>query len=559
MGDVAMGDVVVGLDVGTTRVKAVAFEVDVTGGARPRRWSVQRASGVAATARARQEVDPAVLVAAVHATLADLVEAVGGRAVVAVGVSTAMHGLVGLDDRLRATGPLLGWGDHRAAAAAASLRADPAAMDALAPTGTPVHPMSPLVKLRWLAEHDRTAHATPRWWVGTKEVVLLALSGDLVVDESSASGSGLLDVAARTWNDAALAVAGIDADRLARVVAGSTVLALSQAAAAATGISSGTPVVAGGADGPLANLGTGATAPGVAACSIGTSAAFRVTTRRPVVDAGSGLFCYVLDDDRWVTGAALSNGGSAAMWAAEALYPDLSHDAPVTVGPDPTGRDLVDRSAGLRQVLDRAAAVRAGCDGLAVLPYLTDERSPLDASGVHGTVIGLSSRHTRDHLTRAVVEGVARQVAWLAARVDEREAVHEVRATGGALDHPLWSGALAAALPWPVRTPAAGGTGAVGSGSPDPSPTSSPGPSPASSPGPADGSVVGAAALAWVAVGGAPDPDAAVAFLAGRSGGFGPPVPVAPETRRALEATDVALRDQLAALASLATPFWPHH
>lgn len=442
MGDVAMGDVVVGLDVGTTRVKAVAFEVDVTGGARPRRWSVQRASGVAATARARQEVDPAVLVAAVHATLADLVEAVGGRAVVAVGVSTAMHGLVGLDDRLRATGPLLGWGDHRAAA---------------------------------------------------------------------------------------------------------------------TGISSGTPVVAGGADGPLANLGTGATAPGVAACSIGTSAAFRVTTRRPVVDAGSGLFCYVLDDDRWVTGAALSNGGSAAMWAAEALYPDLSHDAPATVGPDPTGRDLVDRSAGLRQVLDRAAAVRAGCDGLAVLPYLTDERSPLDASGVHGTVIGLSSRHTRDHLTRAVVEGVARQVAWLAARVDEREAVHEVRATGGALDHPLWSGALAAALPWPVRTPAAGGTGAVGSGSPDPSPTSSPGPSPASSPGPADGSVVGAAALAWVAVGGAPDPDAAVAFLAGRSGGFGPPVPVAPETRRALEATDVALRDQLAALASLATPFWPHH
>lgn len=534
-----MSDVVVGLDVGTTRVKAVAFEVNGSEGAGSRTWSADRPSGVVASAPGRQELDPDGLVDAVLGVLADLVTAIDGRAVSAVGVSTAMHGLVGLDDRRQPIGPLIGWGDERAASTAASLRADPETMTSLGFTGTPVHPMSPLVKLRWLADHDPAAHAAARWWVGIKEIVLQALSGELVVDESSASGSGLLDVTTRTWSPAALQVAGTDATRLARVATGSTVLSLCGAAAVATGIPAATPVVAGGADGPLANLGVGATAPGVAAGSIGTSAAFRVSTRRPVVEAGSGLFCYVLDDDRWVVGAALGNGGSAAMWTAAALYPDLS-DA------DPATR--------LRHVLDRAASVPVGCDGLAVLPYLTGERSPLDATGVRGTVVGLSSRHTRDHLTRAVVEGVARQVAWLAARVDQREAVHEVRATGGALDHPLWSGALAGALPWPVRIPAAGGNWAAGSGGPDPSP----GPSPASSPGLADGSVVGAAALALVAVGGAADPDAAVAFLVGRSAGFGPPVPVAPETRRALEATDASLRDQLVALASLPTPSWPH-
>src|SRR5213078_248786 len=143
----------------------------------------------------------------------------------------------------------------------------------------------------------------------------------------------------------------------------------------------GTPVVVGAADGPLGNLGSGAIAPGVAGLSLGTSGAIRMAVADPHIDEHRTLFCYALTDSLWIVGGAVSNGGIVIRWAGRSLAPDL----PGTSG---------DRTAD-EALLDLAASVPAGSDGLLMLPYLLAERAPLWDPDVPGAYLGLRRDHTR--------------------------------------------------------------------------------------------------------------------------------------------------------------------
>jgi gluconokinase len=157
--------VIVGLDVGTTGVKAVAFGV----GSSWRRVAI-REYPLLQPARDEAVQDPAVMLTAVAAALAECVAVAGDAEVLAVSVSAAMHGLIGLDRDLRPLTPLITWADARAWAEARSLQQ--AGVDLQALTGVPVHPMTPLAKLLWFARHEPETLATARWWVGLKEYLL---------------------------------------------------------------------------------------------------------------------------------------------------------------------------------------------------------------------------------------------------------------------------------------------------------------------------------------------------------------------------------------------------
>jgi gluconokinase len=307
-----------------------------------------------------------------------------------------------------------------------------------------VHAMSPLVKLSWLRAEDPDLLArTPRWG-GVKELVVAALCGGRhVVDRSCASTTGLYDIRAARWDDAALGIAGVRADQLGEVLPTTAVLpGLRPDVARATGLPAGLPVVLGASDGPLANLGTGAVRPDVAAVSLGTSGAMRVVVPAPTVDAGRRLFCYALTDDHWVVGGAVNNGGSVVRWAAQAL-------AAGTGGPAPEGEDADALDA---RLLDEAAGVPPGSAGLLCLPYLLGERAPWWRSGLRGAYLGLRREHRRPHLVRAAVEGVCQQLALVRDAFAATDLpVREVRATGGAVASSLWVRTLAAALDLPVR------------------------------------------------------------------------------------------------------------
>src|SRR3954452_10346109 len=165
---------------------------------------------------------------------------------------------------MRPLTPLVTWAASRARDHARELRRLGQALQLLEVTGTPVHPMSPLVKLIWFSQHAQALTQQARWWVGLKDYVLHHLTGELVTELSSASATGLLNVKARDWDDSALALARIRRDQLPPVLPTTTVLTLAPQSAEWVGLPSGLPVAVGAADGPLGTLGTGAIEPGVA-------------------------------------------------------------------------------------------------------------------------------------------------------------------------------------------------------------------------------------------------------------------------------------------------------
>ena len=503
-------DVLVGLDAGTTSTKAVTCDAEA------------RVRDVVSVSYPLQvphpgwaELDAARLQTAAVEALTDVVRRAQerGDTVVGVSLSAAMHGLVPLDEDGAPLGPLSTWADGRSAEQATSLVADGRARDLHARTGTPVHPMSPLVKLAWWSAQDPgLVRSTPRWG-GVKELMVAALCGRAdVVDLSCASATGLYDLTALRWDDEAMGIAGVRAEQLAEVVPTTEVLrGLTSEVARTAGLPVDLPVVVGAADGVLANLGTGAVRSGVAAVSLGTSGALRVVVPGPGVDRAGRLFCYALTHDRWVLGGGINNGGSVVRWAARALgAPDH----------DPRGEDADDLDA---RLLDEASGVPVGSDGLLCLPYLLGERAPWWRPGLSGAYLGLRREHRRPHLVRAAVEGVCQQLALVRDALDaEDRPVSQVRATGGAVASPLWTSTLAAALDLPVGV--------------------------ADSP---EGTAVGACLLGLHALGQLPDLDAASALVTSAD-------PVEPDPAAAahfrrlrplVEQSALALTDVFAALA----------
>jgi len=472
--------VIIGLDVGTTGVKAVGFGLDG-----PWRTLAVRQYPLLRPAPGQEVQDPAVILTAASSALTECVASIGTAEVVAVCVSTAMHGLMALDADLRPITPLVTWADGRAGEEAAHLARQSDALDLQQTTGTPVHPMTPMAKLIWFRRHDPTTWKAARWWVGLKDYLLLWLTGTLATELSSASGTGLLEVSTRSWSPLALSAAGVESARLPAILATTDVLALDRRVAATVGLPAGTPVAVGAADGPLANLGTGAITPGVAGLSLGTSGAIRLAVEGPHPDRHGRLFCYALTDSLWVVGGAVSNGGEVLRWA-EGI---LGAGSPVGAdGPPPQG-EMTHQPTG---------PIAESSDGLVMLPFLFPERAPLWDRDLAGAYLGLRHHHSAPHFRRAAMEGVCLQMRFLLERIDEFYPVASIRATGGAFGSALWRDLMAAALDRPMTVI-----------------------------GDEDGTALGAAALGLLALGAVPSLEQALAALGGVS--TGAPAAVAPE------------------------------
>jgi gluconokinase len=422
----AAAAVVLGVDIGTTSTKVVAF--DPSGAA----WGDHTVGYPLEEPEPGEAVqDPdTILRAVLTATAAAAAEATGrGAEVRGLAFSAAMHSLIALDGNGRPLTPSITWADNRATEQAERLRGTPQGLELHRRTGTPLHPMSPLLKLIWFQERQPALAAAANRWVGIKEYVLGHLTGEQVVDHSVASATGLLDLASLDWDEEALRLAGVDPGRLPRLVPTRQVLPLTPAAVAELRLDPATPLVVGATDGPLANLGVGAVRPGVAACSIGTSGALRVMVEKPAVDPRGRVFCYALTEERWVVGGAINNGGVVLQWTRDALAPELDPDeAP-------------------ERLLAEATRAPAGSAGLVMLPYLLSERAPHWSSLPRGAYVGLTRAHHRPHLVRAALEGVCQQLALVleSMRAAGNE-VREVRATGGFARSPFWRQLLTDAL-----------------------------------------------------------------------------------------------------------------
>ena len=367
---------------------------------------------------------------------------VSGNEVVGVGLTGQMHGLVLLDASGDVLRPAILWNDQRTQAECDEIRDLVGRSRLIATTGNDALAGFTAPKLLWVRNHepevyDRVAHV-----LLPKDYVRYRLTGGIATDRAGGSGTILFDLAARDWSQEILTALGLLRDWFPDTHEGPTVTGeVSAEASAATGLAAGTPVVAGAGDQAANGVGVGAVDPGIIAISLGTSGVVFAATDRPAIEPEGRLhaFCHATPDRWHLMGVMLSAAGSLK-WFRETLAPDVEY-ADLDVA---------------------AAAAPAGSAGLLFLPYLTGERTPHPDPLARGAFIGLTVRHQRQHLARAVMEGVAMGLRDSLELMNGVVEPGEVRVSGGGAASDLWLQILADVLRLPVRVVASDESAAHG-------------------------------------------------------------------------------------------------
>ncbi len=419
---------ILGIDIGTTSTKTILFTGDG-------KVVAQRTTNypLLSPKPEIQEQDPEEIYDAVTNGVRAIIQQAGGDRLVGISFSTAMHTLIAVDSQGRPLTRSITWADRRSAPWVNEIRQQCDAHALYSRTGVPLHPMLPLVKLLWLRAERAQVFEQAARFISIKEYILYRWFSRFVVDYSIANATGLFNIHTLEWDDEALAIADVGSDRLSELVPTTRVLrGLNKAAATTMGLSVDTPVVVGASDGALANLGVGAIAPGEVTVTVGTSGAVRASVDHPQTDPKERLFCYALTEERWVIGGATNNGGIVLRWVRDHLA-DSEVDTAKLLQTDP-----------YNILMDIAATVPAGSEGLIFHPYLAGERAPLWDANARGSFLGLALHHTKAHLIRAVLEGMVYNLNAILGAVEgvvgETKGIH---ATGGLVRSALWRQMLA--------------------------------------------------------------------------------------------------------------------
>lgn len=440
-----MGDLFVGIDIGTSGVKVIV---------------VDRAGGLVASASESLDFDrprpgwtetpPSRWWNATVAATQQLVKEVGADRIAAAGLSGQMHGSVFLDAAalenagrgpIDAIAPALMWNDQRTepqrAAIEDLLGGRRACVEA---SGCPSLCGLTVPKLLWLRENKPDVAAQLAGMCLPKDFIALALTGAFCTDVGDASGTMLLDQRTRNWNERTMGALGVERSLVPKVVESGTVIGKVTAwASQATGLAEGTPIVIGSGDNQAAAIGAGVIEPGEVLAILGTSGVVLAPSSEPNADlAGDApgrlnLFCDATgrgeDAGRWMLSGCMLSAAGSLEWARGVLAPDVSFD----------------------QLMREAEGVPAGCDGLVFLPYLTGERCPIPDPDARGGWIGLTRSHTRAHMVRAVIEGVSFGLAQILDIVrDVCGDTNAIRVVGGGAKSVLWRQVLADACGVPT-------------------------------------------------------------------------------------------------------------
>jgi xylulokinase len=377
-----------GIDIGTSGVKAilVAPNGDVVASAvTPLALSTPRPGWA--------EQDPDDWWAAAITSIRDVLGRTPDAHVAGVGISGQMHSSVFLDRTGNVIRPALLWCDGRTTDECEEITLRAGGEERLREwVRNPALEGFTLPKVLWLRNHEPEAYARVATVLLAKDFIRYRLTGVLSSEPSDASGTLMYDPARLQWSDEILRATAVPRTLLPDVGGSSEVVGkITADAARQTGLSEGTPVVGGGADNACGAAGVGVIEPGEAVASWGTSGTVLAPTAEPLVDPGlrAHTFCHVVPKTWYVMGVVLSAGGAFAWYR------------------DQLARDLAGAPGADAQLDAEAASVPAGAEGVTFLPYLQGERTPHRNASARGAFLGLSLAHTRAHLSRAVLEGVA--------------------------------------------------------------------------------------------------------------------------------------------------------
>ncbi len=364
------------------------------------------------------EQDPEDWWRAAQQAIRDVIRATGAT-IDAVGLTGQMHGAVMLDAEGRVLRPSLIWCDQRTEAECEWLHKEIGRERLIELTANPALPNFTLTKLLWVRQHEPEIFARIAHVLCPKDYIRYRLTGTYAMDVQEASGTLLLDVAHRRWSSEVARAAGIPESWLPQLFESPQVCArISDSAAAATGLIAGTPVVAGAGDQGAGAVGMGILEPGSVSATIGTSGVVFAATAAPTRDPLGRLhtFCHAVPG-RWHVMGVTQAAGLSLRWLRDTIAPGSNYDT----------------------LTEAAAKVPAGSDGLLWTPYLLGERTPHLDSHARAAFVGLTASHTRGHLVRAVLEGVAYSLKdTFTLFVELGIPVKGVRLGGGGARSPLW-------------------------------------------------------------------------------------------------------------------------
>ncbi len=337
-----------------------------------------------------------------------------------VGLTGQMHGLTLLDENGEVLRNALLWNDQRTGAECDEIREKIGLARLVEICGNDALTGFTAPKILWVKNHEPEIYAKIAQILLPKDYVRYCLTGVFASDRAGGAGTMLFDLKARTWSEELITTLGMKMEWFPPTFEGTEITGtIDEAAAEATGLKVGTPVMAGGGDQAAGAVGVGAVQEGIGMLSLGTSGVLFASAKQPVIEPSGRLhsFCHAVPDLYHMMGVILSAAGSLR-WFHDTFAEGMDYDA----------------------LVNAAADVPAGAEGLIFLPYLTGERTPHADPLARGAFVGLTVRHTFAHMTRAVLEGVAMALKdnFVLMQSAGMVKLDEIRVTGGGAKSPVW-------------------------------------------------------------------------------------------------------------------------
>ncbi len=351
-----------------------------------------------------------------------------------IGLTGQMHGLVLLNKQGKVLRPCIMWNDQRSASQCDSITKRIGSAKVLELTGNPVLAGFTAPKIMWVKENEPNIYSEVAKVLLPKDYIRYRLSGEFYTDVSDASGMSLLDVSKRKWSEEMLSSCEIPREWMPEVTESPVASTrVNTEAAKLTGLLEGTPIIAGGGDQAAGAIGCGIVQDGVISATLGTSGVIFAHSDKYLVEPEGRLhsFCHAVPGKWHLMGVMLSAAGSF-QWFRNTLGNEER-----TLEKE-TGVDAY------KILTEKASKVSAGSEGLLFLPYLSGERMPYPDPDAKGAFIGLTLRHNKSHMTRAVLEGVTyglRDGFELMRNLGIKP--NQVRASGGGTKSKLWLQLLA--------------------------------------------------------------------------------------------------------------------
>lgn len=429
-----------GVDLGTSGTKTVLFTEDgeVKASKSYEYPLLQPHNGWA-------EQDPHEWYKAAVTTISAVVTAAGvdPAAIAGLAISGQMHGLVMLDAQGEVLRNSILWCDARTGAQCEEITRKVGKKRLVEISANPALTGFTAPKILWVRENEPEIYKKCTCILLPKDYVRYRLTGQLAMEISDASGTNLLDVRQRCWSQEILKALEIDPKLLPPLIESSAKAGVITAAAAAeTGLKEGTIVAGGAGDNAAAALGTGVCRDGSAFVTLGTSGVVFAHTSKPAVDPLGRVhtFCSAVPG-AWTAMSCTLAAGLSLRWARDTFFEHEKKEY------ESQGREVYDL------ITSSAAQQPSGADGLIYLPYLMGERSPVLDPEARGVFFGLSARHTRAHLTRAVLEGITfSQRHNLEVLRQMGVAPDTLMACGGGASSAVWRQMLADVLKCKVQT-----------------------------------------------------------------------------------------------------------